>query len=90
MIKLAELIKEAPKQEYPPYMYSPVGFSCHVCKYHYEDEGVHKCSNEHYHAYIKETYPKVEDTSLLVDTKGDPIKDPTKWCSNWFTPKVAE
>ena len=33
MIKLVELLKE--NGEYPPYMYSPIGFGCHVCKYYY-------------------------------------------------------
>lgn len=86
MVKLVDLLKEE-KEEYAPYMYSPVGFSCNVCKYHYEENGVHKCGNKHYQDYISEQFPKLEDPSELVDTNGDPIKDPTKWCSNWFMPK---
>jgi hypothetical protein len=31
---ILEQAKEKEKEEYPPYMYSPVGFSCAVCKYH--------------------------------------------------------
>ena len=65
-------------------MYSPVGFSCAVCKFHHVEwenkvEGKHMCSNPEYQKYM--------GTSELVDEKGNPIKDPTKWCSNWFIPK---
>ena len=24
----------------------------------------------------------------LVDSKGNPIMDPSKWCSNWFKPNT--
>ena len=70
--------------EYPPYMYSPIGFSCAVCKYHYIEwenkvQGKHMCSNKSYQEY--------KGTAELVDDKGNPIKDPSKWCSNWFMPK---
>jgi hypothetical protein len=26
-------------------------------------------------------------TAELVDNEGNQIKDPSKWCSNWFLPK---
>lgn len=84
MIKLIDILKEHKEAEYPPYMYSPIGFGCHVCKYHYiewenEIQGKHMCSNEHYQKLMK--------TAELVDNEGKPIKDPSKWCSNWFLPK---
>ena len=34
-------IKEE-KQQYKPYMYSPVGFGCHVCLFYYEKDGKEK------------------------------------------------
>jgi len=87
MIKLSEILNESPKSEYPPYMFSPVGFGCHVCKYHYVEGGKLMCKNEHYQEYIKEQFPKLENVAELVDNNGNPIKDPSKWCSNWFMPK---
>jgi hypothetical protein len=36
---LKNRLKEHEGEEYPPYMYSPVGFSCAVCKYHYMEDG---------------------------------------------------
>jgi len=77
MIKLVELLKE--NGEYPPYMYSPIGFGCHVCKYYYVENDKHMCSNKQYQEY--------KGTSELVDDEGNQIKDPSKWCSNWFIPK---
>ena len=67
------------KEEYLPYMYSPIGFGCHVCKYHYIEDEKHMCSNKKYQEY--------KGTAELVDDNGDQIKDPSKWCSNWFMPK---
>ena len=37
------------------------------------------CKSKHYHAYM--------GTHELVDNEGNPIKDSSKWCSNWFLPK---
>ena len=37
------------------------------------------CSNKQYQMYM--------GTKELVDNEGNPIKDPSKWCSNWFMPK---
>jgi len=79
MIKLINLIKESEDQEYKPYMFSPVGFSCHVCRFHFIEDGIHKCSNTDYMNYM--------GTNELVDEQGNPIEDPTKWCSNWFMPE---
>lgn len=89
-MKLLQLLKETPGHEYPEYMYSPVGFGCHVCKYHFQEEGIHKCSNDHYQEFIKEKYPQIEDPSILIDNNQKPVQDPSKWCSNWFMPKVGE
>ena len=76
-----KLNEEQEEQEYPPYMYSPVGFSCKVCKYvaFNKDEDRWVCSNKNYQEYM--------GTHYLVDNNGEPIKDPSKWCSNWFMPK---
>lgn len=84
MIKLVELLEHKDGGEYPPYMFSPIGFGCHVCEYYYYEwenkvEGKHMCSNEHYQEYM--------GTAELVDEEGNQIKDPSKWCSNWFHPK---
>ena len=87
MIKLTDLLKESPESSYAPYMYSPIGFSCAVCKYHYIEDGKHKCKNKYYQDYISNEFLALEDVAELVDTNGNPIEDPTKWCSNWFMPK---
>jgi hypothetical protein len=87
MIKLVDIIKETSKEEYPPYMYSSSGFGCHVCKYYYIEDEKHMCSNVNYINYISEQFPTLENWGELVDNNGDPIKDPSKWCSNWFIPK---
>lgn len=81
MIKLIDILKEHEEgEEYPPYMFSPIGFGCHVCNYYYVEEGKHMCSNKQYQKYI--------GTNELIDPKtGEQIKDPSKWCSNWFEPK---
>ena len=78
---LKNQLKEYEGEEYPPYMYSPVGFSCKVCKYlnFNKDEDKWACSNENYQQYA--------GTHYLLDNDGNPIKDPSKWCSNWFLPK---
>ena len=82
-MKLIDILKEGNEgTEYPPYMYSPIGFGCHVCKYHYLKEEKHMCSNTKYQEYM--------GTAELLDNEGNPIKDPSKWCSNWFMPKEEE
>lgn len=77
----SRLNEEQEEQEYPPYMYSPVGFSCKVCKFiaFNKDEDRWVCSNKNYQEYM--------GTHYLVDNNKEPIKDPSKWCSNWFVPK---
>jgi hypothetical protein len=32
-------------------------------------------------------YQEYMGTSELIDNDGNQIKDPSKWCSNWFLPK---
>jgi hypothetical protein len=76
---LKNRLKEHEGEEYPPYMYSPIGFGCHVCKYYYVEDDKHMCSNKKYQEY--------KGTAELVDNEGNQIKDPSKWCSNWFMPK---
>jgi hypothetical protein len=79
-MKLEKILNEIKQtQQYPPYMYSPLGFGCHVCKFHYIEDGKHMCSNKQ--------YQKLKNTSELIDNNGNPIKDPSKWCSNFFLPK---
>jgi hypothetical protein len=79
MIKLTDLIKEEIKGEvsYPsnhqPFMYSPKGFSCAVCKYYSYENDQHICGNKYYETW---------NGSEVMD-----IKDPTQWCSDWFQPK---
>jgi hypothetical protein len=43
------------------------------------EDDKHMCSNKKYQEY--------KGTSELVDDEGNQIKDPSKWCSNWFMPK---
>lgn len=81
MIKLIDILKETEGEgEYPPYMYSSIGFGCHVCEYHYMKEEKHMCNNKYYKEYM--------NTEELINPKTkEPIKDPSKYCSNWFHPK---
>lgn len=79
MIKLRSLLNEESQSEYPPYMHSPVGFGCHVCKYYYLKQGKHMCNNEHYVKLMK-------TEELLDPNTKQPIDDPSKYCSNWFMP----
>jgi hypothetical protein len=79
---LKNRLNEHEGEEYPPYMYSPIGFGCHVCKYYYVENEKHMCSNKQYQEY--------KGTAELVDDEGNQIKDPSKWCSNWFMPKEDE
>ena len=75
-----EQLKESTKLEKSPaYMYSPVGFGCHVCKFYYVEDKKHMCGNSYYQKHM--------GTAELVDNEGNQIKDPSKWCSNWFLPK---
>lgn len=80
-IKLTEILnEESDKQHYKPYMYSPVGFSCKVCKFvgWNKDEERWTCGNADYQKYM--------GTHYLLDEHKQPISDPSKWCSNWFKP----
>ena len=79
MIKLSNILNEE-KEQYVPYMFSDKGFGCHVCKFYYQENGVHMCSNEDYQKY--------KGSNMLLDDAGKPIKDPSKWCSNWFKPTI--
>ena len=72
-------IKEEQSEKSPPYMYSPVGFGCHVCKFYYIENEKHMCGNSYYQKHM--------GTAELIDNEGNQIKDPSKWCSNWFLPK---
>jgi len=83
MIKLVDLlIEEKESNVSPPYMYSPIGFGCHVCKFYYVKDDKHMCGSKDYQKY--------KGTAELVDDEGNQIKDPSKWCSNWFLPKQEE
>lgn len=76
-MKLLDLIGEH-AEEQKPYMYSAVGFGCHVCEYYYKRDGKHMCNNRDYIEWM--------GTEELVDESGRQIEDPSKWCSNWFEP----
>lgn len=79
MIKLTPLV-ETETSINKPYMYSKKGFGCHVCEYYFKKDGVHSCNNKKYIEYM--------GTSELLNPKNNqPIKDPSKYCSNWFEPK---
>ena len=77
MIKLVNILSEVSEVS-PPYMYSPIGFGCHVCKFHYIQDEKHMCSSKNYQEYM--------GTSELIDNEGNPIKDPSKWCSKPSSP----
>jgi hypothetical protein len=55
---------------------------CHVCKFYYKQDDKHMCSSTNYQEHM--------GTAELVDNEGNQIKDPSKWCSNWFLPKQEE
>jgi hypothetical protein len=78
MIKLIDILQEEKQEQYVPYMYSSVGFGCHVCRFYYKEDDKHMCSNKDYQEY--------KGTAELLDNEGNQIKDPSKWCSNWFKP----
>lgn len=83
MIKLIDILKENKGENPPPFMYSPVGFSCAVCKYltRNKDEDKWVCANKDYQDYM--------GTHYLIDPETkESIEDPKKWCSNWFEPKT--
>lgn len=86
MIKLIDILKEGAEDSEAPYMYSPVGFSCAVCKYmnHNKEEDTYTCSSQHYQDYM--------GTHYLVDENKQPLtKDMlSKYCSNWFEPKIKQ
>jgi hypothetical protein len=46
------------------------------------EDDKHYCNNKEYQKY--------KGTNELVDDEGNQIKDPSKWCSNWFHPKTEE
>jgi len=64
MIKLINILSEVSEVS-PPYMYSPVGFGCHVCKFYYKQDDKHMCSNASYQEHM--------GTSELVDNDGNQI-----------------
>lgn len=72
-----------------PYMYSPVGFSCAVCKFaaFNKEEDRWTCANTNYQEYQKSKGIPESRAHYLLDDEGNSISDPTKWCSNWFLPK---
>jgi hypothetical protein len=83
MIKLVDLLNEDKEESYPPYMYSFTGFGCHVCKFYSLQDDKHYCSNKEYKKYM--------GTDELIDpVTNEQIKDPSKWCSNWFLPKTQD
>ena len=78
-----QLKEHSESEEYSPYMFSPVGFGCNVCKYYYMEDDKHYCNNKNYQKYV--------GTNELIDpVTNEQIKDPSKWCSNWFLPKVED
>lgn len=66
---------EFPK-EHEPFMMSKEGFSCSVCEYFNKEGKEFKCKNEY--------FIKWQGSDKLD------IKDPTKWCSDWFEPKYSK
>ena len=83
MIKLVDLLKENGDQT-APYMYSPIGFGCHVCKYlnYNKDEGKYTCANTNYEKHM--------GTHFIIDPETrEPVEKENlnKYCSNWFMPK---
>ena len=66
MISLIELLKQQESPESPPYMYSPVGFGCHVCKFYYVEDEKHMCSNTYYKHYMK--------TNELIDEEFNEVE----------------
>lgn len=83
MIKLVDLLNEDKGESYPPYMYSPIGFAYHLVNYNIYKHDKHYCGNKEYQKYM--------GTNELIDpVTNEQIKDPSKWCSNWFLPKSQD
>ena len=80
-------LEENGEGEYPPYMFSEEGFGCHVCKYVNFNKDRWTCGNSEYKEYQKSKGIEESRAHYLLDNDGNPIKDPSKWCSNWFLPK---
>jgi hypothetical protein len=76
-------IKEEEISKPAPYMYSPVGFSCAVCKLqsYNKDEAKYTCASPNYQKHM--------GTHFLInpETKEPITKEYlNKYCSNWFLP----
>ena len=61
-------LKEHEGEEYPPYMYSSVGFGCHVCKYlnFNKDEDKYTCGNTNYQEYMGTYFLIDPDTNTII------------------------
>jgi hypothetical protein len=86
MISLIKILKEHGEgEEYPPYMYSSVGFGCHVCEYlaRNKDEDRWVCTNKEYQEYIGTHYlidPETkEPEEAPKELYAHIIKDEDKW-----------
>lgn len=69
--------------DHKPYMVLAKGgtgpFSCANCTAMYKEGDEYHCKSPDYHAYM--------GTSLLVDENGDALDDPSRACSDWYSPK---
>lgn len=95
MIKLKTILKETNEvtmddSYYPPMMYSEKGFSCKACKFlnYNKEENRWTCANTDFQKYQESIGIEKSRSHYLLDDKGNPIEDPSKWCSNWFKPRV--
>src|SRR5258708_36128931 len=69
--------------DHKPYMVLSTGgtgpFSCANCVALYEKGDEYHCKSPDYTAFM--------GSSLLVDENGAPLNDPSRACSDWFSPK---
>lgn len=83
MISLINILKEH-EGEQKPYMYSPVGFGCHVCSYlnYKKDEDAYTCGSTEYQEHMGTQYLVKEDGKTRLQKE-----DLKYYCSNWFEPR---
>lgn len=86
MISLINILKEH-EGEQKPYMYSPVGFGCHVCSYmnYNKDEDAYTCGSTEYQEHMGTHYLVKEDGKTKLQKE-----DLKYYCSNWFEPKNSK
>lgn len=73
-------------KSHTPYMVLPKGgtgpFSCAHCDALYVEDGQARCGRQEFVDFN-------HGSPVLPDEKGDPLDDPSRACSDWFSPRGA-